>query len=509
MYLQLLYTFFSVILVSLFIIYWKLVRPGKYIYDILRGQGIPSEPFVPFIGQLPRLFQCRKQNEIMKFYEELSNKHGLNFLFLLGPFPRFVIQDVELIANILDRRQAGNYQKPMDLSFRLKPLIGLHNLLISNGNEHERARKMLNPGFHFENLRSMISIMTNQTSKAIDLLLESCEEPVNLQKEMSLLTLTIIASSAFGENYETIANAGKIVSEAFIAALDAIVNRTLLLIDQIPLFSRLPFWGKDIVDRGQEKASIFVEQIITNRKKGRTKTQCKHEDILDLLLHAVDSHGQHFTDDEIKQQVMALVLAGHQSTSDLMTWTLYILMTNPSVLRDCQDEIERVLPDGMIPTYEKLNELHICECIINETLRLYPSLPFFVRQSTRDHIIKTSNYELHIPVDATVLINTYLIHRQEKYWPRPLEFDYTRWRRDPITGLKPKLTHPYCYLPFAAGTRNCIGQNFALLEAKVILAMFVQRCHFELEPKNQKIVADLRLTMRPKFGLFSKISRRQ
>jgi cytochrome P450 len=445
----------------------------------------------------------------MKFYEELSDKHGLNFLFLLGPFPRFVVQDVELIANILDRKHAQNYQKPMDLSFRLKPLIGLHNLLISNGNEHERARKMLNPGFNFENLRSMVSIMTNQTTKSIDLLLKSCEKPINLQKEMSLLTLTIIASSAFGENYETIANAQKVVSEAFIAALDAIVNRTLLLIDQIPLFSRLPFWGKDIVDRGQEKASIFVEQIITNRKIGRTKTMCEQEDILDLLLQAVDSHGQHFTDDEIKQQVMALVLAGHQSTSDLMTWILYILMTNSSVLRDCQEEIDRVLPNGLIPTYEKLNELDICECIINETLRLYPSLPFFVRQSTREHVIKTSNYHLHIPRDATILINTYLIHRQGKYWPRPLEFDYTRWKRDPITGLKPKLTHPYCYLPFAAGTRNCIGQNFALLEAKVILAMFIQRCQFELEPKNQNIVADIRITMRPKFGLFSKISRRQ
>jgi cytochrome P450 len=509
MFFQFLNTIFSLIIVSLLIIYWKVIRPGKYIYNVLQAQGIPCEPFVPFIGQLPQLYRYRKQNQIMKFHEELTKKYGLNFLFLLGPYPRFVIQEVELIADVLNRTHAHNYQKPSDLSRRLKPLIGLHNLLISNGNEHERARKMLNPGFHFENLRSMVSIMTKQTTKAIDTLLEACEKPINLQKEMSLLTLTIIASSAFGENYETIANARNIVSEAFVAALDAIVNRTILLIDQIPLFSRLPFWGKDIVDRGHEKASIFVEQIITDRKRGRTKNMCEGEDILDLLLQAVDKHGKHFTDEEVKEEAMAFVLAGHQSTGDLMTWIMYILMTNPSVLHACQEEIDRVLPDGMIPTYENLNDLNICESVIKETLRLYPPIPFFVRQCTREHTIKTADHQFHIPVNATILINTYLIHRQEIYWPRPLQFDYTRWMRDPVTGIKPKLVHPYCYLPFASGSRNCIGQHFALLEAKVILAMFVQRCHLELEPKNQPMVVDVRITMRPKFGLFSKITRRQ
>ncbi|CAF1018404.1 unnamed protein product [Rotaria sordida] len=509
MFLQILSTFVILISVLIFIIYWKLIRPGKQIYNILRAQGIPCEPFIPFLGQLPRLYQYRKQNKIMKFHEELCTKHGSIFMFGLGIYPRLVIQDADLISDILGRAHAQNYYKPIDLIFRLKPLIGLHNLLISNGNEHERARKMLNPGFHFENLRSMVSIMTDHTIKTINELLESREESINLQKELSLLTLTIIASSAFGENFETIANAREIVCEAFIAALDAIVNRTLLLIDQIPLFSRLPFWGKDIVDRGCEKALNFVESIIADRKQGRTKNICQRADILDLLLQAVDSHGKHFTDEEIRQEAMVFVLAGHQSTGDLMAWIMYVLMTNPSVLSACRDEVDRVLPNGMIPTYEILNDLNICESVIYETLRLYPPIPFFVRQCIREHVISSPNQQFSIPVDATILINTYLIHRQPKYWSRPLEFDYTRWMRDPITGLRSKLAHPYCYLPFAAGSRNCIGQNFALLEAKVILAMFVQRCNFELQPKNQDITMDIRITMRSKFGLFSKITKRK
>ncbi|CAF3439767.1 unnamed protein product [Rotaria sp. Silwood1] len=445
----------------------------------------------------------------MEFHEELCTKHGSIYMFSLGLYPRLVIQDAELVGDILGRAHAQNYYKPLDLIYRLKPLIGLHNLLISNGNEHERARKMLNPGFHSENLRSMVSIMTDHTTKTINRLLESCKESINLQKELSLLTLTIIASSAFGENIETMTDATEIVCEAFIAALDAIINRTLLLIDQIPLFSKLPFWGKDIVDRGCEKASNYVERIIADRKQGRTKNMCEGADILDLLLQAVDSHGKHFTDEEIRQEAMVFVLAGHQSTGDLMAWIMYVLMTNPSVLRACQEEVDRVLPNGMIPTYEMLSELNICESVIYETLRLYPPIPYFVRQCIREHIISNSHHQFYIPIDATILINTYLIHRQPKYWPRPLEFDYTRWMRDPITGLRPKLAHPYCYLPFASGPRNCIGQNFALLEAKVILAMFIQQCNFELEPKNQNIAMDIRITMRSKFGLFSKITKRQ
>ena len=99
------------------------------------------------------------------------------------------------------------------------------------------------------------------------------------------------------------------------------------------------------------------------------------------------------------------------------------------------------------------------------------------------------------------------IHRREDYWPRANEFDYTRWLRDPSTGRKPKSSHPFAYLPFAAGPRNCIGQNFALLETKVMLALLIQRCDFEFE-ENQTILPEIRITMRPKNGLFARIDYR-
>ena len=131
----------------------------------------------------------------------------------------------------------------------------------------------------------------------------------------------------------------------------------------------------------------------------------------------------------------------------------------------------------------------------------------YVRKCVNEHTIGPKQ-KLVIPIDTTVLIVAYTLHRRVDLWARPLEFDYTRWMRDPITGLKPKLAHPFAYLPFAAGPRNCIGQNFALLEAKIMLAMFVQRCNFEIVP-GQKIVSDIKITMRTKYGLWANISKRK
>ncbi|CAF0831070.1 unnamed protein product [Rotaria sordida] len=505
-----LYIFFLLILFSLICIYGKFIRPTKRIYDILRSQGVQSEPFIPIIGQLPELRRYREEGRLLEYHQKLTEKHGLIYLFFLGPYTRLVIQEPNLIADILNRTSAQNYIKPADLSIRLKPLIGIHNLLVSNGIEHERARKMLNPAFHFINLQSMISIMTYQTTKAIDTLLESSSSTstINLTTIFNKLTLSIIASCAFGRNFETISNARDIIAHAFTEVLAAIVYRASRMILLFPIISQLPFWQKNIVDQGTRELNNFVDQIITDRRQGRSQSLCTGADILDLLLSAVDTQGQSFTDQEIKDQALTFVLAGHETTSNLMSWAMYELMINPSVYQACQNEIDRILPNGMIPTYEHLNDLQIIEAVLQETLRLYPPAPFFIRQCINEQIIGcTTDHPLRIPVGTTILINTYAVHRRSEYWSRPNEFDYTRWIRDPITGLKPKLTHPFCYLPFAAGPRNCIGQNFALLEAKVMLAMFVQRCHFELE-SGQKIIPEIRITMRPKYGLLARISKR-
>ncbi|CAF1282134.1 unnamed protein product [Rotaria sordida] len=451
-----------------------------------------------------------RNDSIMNYRMELIQKHGNIFLLGFGPKILVAVNEPDMIADVLGRSHAQDYTKPSGFSSDFNLLIGTHNLLVSKGYEHERARKMLNPAFHFVNLQSMVPIMTNNTAKAIDELitLSTQKEFVDLRTELNNLTLTIISSSAFGKGLETIANAEEIVCRAFTEQLEAIQYRSFRLIDRIPIINRLPFWHRRILDEGSRGVSNFVDQIIADRRQGRSTSQCSGDDILDLLLSAVDEEGKSFSDQEIKEQALTFVFAGHETTGNLMTWAMYVLMTNEQVWRACREEVDRVLPDGIEPTYEHLNELVVCEAILNETLRLYPPAPLFARQCLREHTIGSEDHrQLRIPVGGTVAINTYVLHRRADFWTRPFEFDYTRWMRDPNTGLKPKLAHPYCYLPFASGPRNCIGRNFALLEAKVVLAMLVQRCDFEMQ-SGQKITPDVRVTMRPKYGLQAKVIKR-
>ena len=513
MFLILLYILVLIICTILATIYCYVIRPQKRIYDIFRSQGIKGEPFVPFFGQIFALRRYRGADMLMSYHSDLVKKHGNVLLFGFGPVVRLLVNEPDMLADIFSRHNAQNYRKPPITTAVFGPIFGIHNLLVAEGKEHDRARRMLNPAFHHTNLKSMISIITDRTEKNIDSILTSLSsnqessQPIDLQILFNTLTLSIIVSSAFGADFETNSYAKHVTHRILNEVLDAVIYRSLIMVNQVPFLSKVPSFRKGIIDKGSRTIREFVDQIIIDRRQKRSSSICNGPDLLDLLLWATDDEGQPFTNEEIKDQALTFVVAGSETTANLMVWMFYILMTHEGVLRVCREEIDRVLPDGIVPTNEHLSELVICEAVIKETLRLYPSAPLFVRHCIKEHYIGTKD-SLCIPAEATVLINSYILHRRSDLWPRPLEFDYTRWLRDPKTGVIPKLAHPFAYLPFAAGPRNCIGQNFALLEAKIILAMFIQRCDFSLIP-GQKIVPDVKITLKAKYGLLANIRKRQ
>ena len=305
-----------------------------------------------------------------------------------------------MLADVFGRSHAQDYRKPEDLDDLLKHLVDVHNLLISKGLEHEHARKMLNPPFHFVKLQSMIPIMVDQTRKAIDeiLSLSVQQKVIDLQTEFTALTFAIIASCAFGKGFETMANVKHNICETYTKLLKAIQYRSARMIDDIPIISQLPFWGKDVVDSGSRQISEFVDQIIVDRRQNRSNSLSSNYDIHDLLLSAIDSEGHPFTDQEIKDPALTFVLAGHETTGKLMTWAMY------------------VFPDGIDPTSEHLNALVVCEAVLQETLRLYPPAPFVSRQCNNEHHIGSEGHrQLSVPQGTEVLVNTYILHRQEEY----------------------------------------------------------------------------------------------
>ena len=200
----LLYPFVIVSVITIVIIQFKLIRPQKKLYDTLRAQGVTGEPFVPLAGQAPEMNKKNNNDMVMTYHEELVKKHGHVFLIGFGPFTRLIINEPDLLADVLSRRNAYNYVKPADTSAALIPILGEHNLFVVEGSEHERARRMINPAFYHANLKSMISIISYQTAKAIESVFcdEKNSKPIDLRALFNDLTLSIIASSAFGTDFE-------------------------------------------------------------------------------------------------------------------------------------------------------------------------------------------------------------------------------------------------------------------------------------------------------------------
>jgi cytochrome P450/NADPH-cytochrome P450 reductase len=325
----------------------------------------------------------------------------------------------ELLADVLSRSKAEYYEKTTFVINILKPLIGVHNLLLSKHDEHERARKMLNPAFHSINLRSMVPIMSSKTAETIDSLLSTSltTDSIRLDTQLSILTLSIIASSAFGQSFETIPHAKDIICGEFHEAKETLEYRSLRMINQVKFLDELPFWGKHILVETVNKLNHIIDQTIADRRSGKSSSLCSGQDLLDLLLSAVDEQGESFSDQQIKDEAMTFVLAGHETTSNLLTWALYALMLHDEVLKVCQEEVDRILPNGTIPTFEHLSDLQVIEAVLYETLRLYPAAPVYGRHCVKEHTIASSNGEIkiHIPVDTMIVINTYVLHRREEY----------------------------------------------------------------------------------------------
>ncbi|CAF0897612.1 unnamed protein product [Adineta steineri] len=306
-----------IFLAFLTIIYLKLIRPQKQLHDIFVAQDVPSEPFVPIFGQLFDIIRATKQNRGMEYFNELAKKHHYYFLLGLGPLTRFIIVECELLADVLSRSKVEYYEKTSFVINILKPLIGVHNLIVSKHAEYERARRMLNPAFHSINLQSTDSIRPDIQS--------------------NILTFSIIALSAF-----------------------------------VKVLDELPFWGKHILDDATKTLNEFVDQSVIDRRNGKSSSLCSGQDLLDLLLSADDDQGEPFSDEQIRDEAVTFVLAGHDTTT-------------------CREEVGRILPNETIPTYEHLSDLQVIEAVLHETIRLYPAAPVYARQYIKEHTISNSN----------------------------------------------------------------------------------------------------------------------
>lgn len=343
-----------------------------------------------------------------------------------------------------------------------------NTLPVMNGAHHKQLRRLMQPAFHKKQIVGYHEDMVALTRETLN------EWHVGTQRdmlqEMKLLTQRMAVKTLFG-TYDSIEI--QRVSQLLRALVQ--VNPLLML---LPFdFPGLPFHR---MSRLAEEMEAYTREKIEQKRDNPDAT-----DVLAALVHAHDEDGSQLTDEELVANAMTLFIAGHETTSHALTWSLFLLHQHPEVYSALLDELEGTL-QGEAPTIEQLNQLPLLEGVIKESLRLLP--PAVIGLRVAADVCELGGYTL--PKGAMIFYSEYVTHRRPDLYAEPDRFLPERWAT-----IKPTI---YEYLPFAAGPHMCIGAGFAMQELKVVLAMLVQRYRLALVPNH---TFNVTLGMQPTQGM--------
>lgn len=372
----------------------------------------------------------------------------------------------------------GNFTKSAD--YRALARVLGNGLLTNEGKPWQRQRGLIQPAFRRENIVSYAPVMTSAARRLLGSWING--ESRNLHEDMMAVTLEIVAQCLFGAEVagvaERVGKAMQVVTDRFI--LDA--SQALLL----------PFDLPDFLAPARQHAISDLNKIINGIVRERRASKQPRGDLLDALLQARDSEGQPMSDAQLRDEVMTLFLAGHETTALALSWTCFLLAQNPGVEAKLVEELRTVLGERE-PTAEDLSPLRYTEMVLKESMRLYPAVWGIGRRASA--ACEIGGYR--VTAGTNIFIFQSLTQRDPRFFSNPDEFDPERWREDPIrSGKIPR----FAYFPFGGGPRVCVGASFAMLEAMLLLAMIQQRFHLDLVPGHQ--VEPLpSVTLRPKHGI--------
>jgi len=392
----------------------------------------------------------------------------------------YLVSHPDLIKHILQDNNR-NYHKSVGYE-KTRPMLG-YGLLTSEDDFWRRQRRLAQPAFHRKHISAFATTMTDATSQMLQRWQHHAESgaPFNAAAEMMRLTLTIVGRTLFNTDLSDEADK---VGQALTIALEHTNRRMQSLFD---LGEKLP----TPENRRFNEAIKTLDEVVYGMIEERRRTNIDNGDLLSLLLHAQDEEtGERMSDKQLRDEAMTIFLAGHETTANALAWTWYLLSKHPDVARRLRNELAAVL-GGRTPTLDDLPNLVYTKMVLDEALRLYPPAWAIGRNSLAAD--KLGDY--HLPANSIVVLSPYVTHRLPEFWPNPEGFDPERFRPEQAEN-RPR----FAYFPFAGGPRLCIGNNFALMEMQLILAMIAQRYHLDLVP-GHPIELEPMVTLRPRHGV--------
>ncbi len=380
-----------------------------------------------------------------------------------------------------------NYIKGYDLA---KPLFG-NGLVSSDGEFWRRQRRLMQPMFH----RRRIALMTETMVAATEEMLNRWERyaqsgrPIDVTEQMMRLTRDIILTTMFSSGIGNVD--AEAAGKAFGIAL-AHLDKYLFSPVQIPEYIPTPSMRR--FRRAMNTLNEIVYRLIAERRAMHDRP----DDLLTMLIEVKDEEtGEVMTDEQIRDEVVTIFLAGHETTANALSWTWYLLSKHPSTARRLWAELDETLA-GRTPQFEDVSNLPFTRMVFQESMRLYPPAWLFARSAVEDDMLG----EYTIPAGSTILISPYVTHRRPDLWEDPLGFDPERF-----TPERSANRHRFAYFPFSRGPRVCIGENFAMAEGLLVLAAVGQRYRLDLVP-GHPVVPQTAGTLRPKQGILMTVHAR-
>jgi cytochrome P450 len=431
--------------------------PGPKGHPIL---GVMREFNNDSLGFITR---CRKFGDVVR-----SRFLYVHAYFLYNP------DDIEALLTTKAKsfRKAGSLRSPF-----FARLVG-NGLVTSEGDFWRRQRRLAQPAFHRQRISTYGEVMVDYAQRAIDKWRSG--EEIDISKDMTRLTLEIVVKTLFNADVSNDADhVGAMLSEVVKPFASQATLKWIL-------DNRLPTPGH----RRYFKAVSEIDRIVFRIISDRRASNSDEGDLLSMLLQAQDDDGSQMNDAQLRDEVMTLFLAGHETTALALSWSWYLLATHPEAEAKFHAEIDEVL-QGRAPTVDDLRKLTYTEMIAKEAMRLYPPAYAVGREALED----TEIGGFRVPKGSQVFAFQWVTQRDERYFERPDKFEPERWTPERSERL-PK----YAYFPFGGGPRQCIGNYFAMMEVVLLMATIGQRFRFSLAP-NHKVEVLPVLSLRPKNGI--------
>ena len=340
----------------------------------------------------------------------------------------------------------------------------------------------MQPAFHHDRNNTYAKTMTEYTSRVMSGWRDN--QVLDIHADMMRLTMSIVAKCLFDADVET---------ESKDIAKD--LTTTIEYFDRLssPLSSVLQ---KLPTNRKYNAATGRIDRMVCKLIESRRKSGKDVGDLMSMLLHAKDDAGKGMTDKQLRDEVLILFAAGHETTANALTWTWYLLFKNPKVEAKLHDEVDSLIPKETFPTAEDVPKLAYTKKVLTESMRLYPPAWVLVREALRD--CEIGGYA--IPKGSDVVMSQYVNHHDPRYFHDPERFDPERWNGEVKL---PK----FAYFPFGGGSRSCIGEPFAWMEGVLLLAT-ISRNWSMRHIRGHKVEMHPRITLRPKYGMKMELRKR-